>query len=98
MGLPSKYIRVLRLLERCSVQELSDAVDYALDLDITDADSIRVILEHRLEEPMPLFSLDGRPHLKSVQVEQTNVSTYGALMEAPVTVATETTLTEGGAR
>ena len=93
-----EYIRVLRLLERCSVQELANAVDYALDIDITDADSIRVILEHRLEEPMPLFSLDGRPHLKSVQVEQTNVSTYGALMEAPVAVATETTLMEGGVR
>ena len=46
--------------------QLTDAVEYALDLDITDADSIRVILEHRREEPVPLFSLDGRPHLKGV--------------------------------
>lgn len=67
-----EYIRVLRLLERSSVRELVDAVDYALDIDITDADSVRVILEHRREAPMPLFSLDGRPHLKNVHVEQTN--------------------------
>ena len=76
-----EFIRVLRLLEQSSLRELAAAVDYALDIDITDADSVRVILEHRREEPIPLFSLDGRPHLKSVNVESTNVSTYGALME-----------------
>ena len=76
-----EFIRVLRLLERCSIGELADAVDYALDIDITDADSVRVILEHRREEPVPLFSLDGRPHLKSVHVDTTNVATYGELME-----------------
>ena len=76
-----EFIRVLRLLERCSINELAAAVDYALDIDITDADSVRVILEHRREEPVPLFSLDGRPHLKSVNVDTTNVSTYGELME-----------------
>jgi transposase len=76
-----EFIRVLRLLEQASIRELAAAVDYALDIDITDADSIRVILEHRREELTPLFSLDGRPHLKSVHVETTNVSTYGTLME-----------------
>ncbi len=79
-----EYIRVLRLLERSTIRELSAAVEYALDIDITDADSIRVILEHRREEPTPLFSLDGRPHLKTVQVESTNVSVYQALMEVEV--------------
>ena len=90
-----EFIRVLRLLEHCSVRELADAVDYALDIDITDADSVRVILEHRREAPVPLFSLDGRPHLKNVHVEQTDVSTYGALLEA---TSSEPALTKGGAR
>ena len=81
-----EFIRVLRLLERCSIKELADAVDYALDIDITDADSVRVILEHRREEPVPLFSLDGRPHLKSVHVDTTNVATYGELMECSTAV------------
>jgi hypothetical protein len=76
-----EFIRVLRLLEHASVTELATAVDYALDIDITDADSIRVVLEHRREAPTPLFSLDGRPHLKSVHVETTDVSTYRTLME-----------------
>lgn len=75
-----EFIRVLRLLERASLDELADAVDYALDLDIADADSIRVILEHRRESPVALFSLDGRPHLKVIQVEPTNVGVYQSLL------------------
>ena len=75
-----EYIRVLRLLERATVSKLADAVDYALDIDITDAESIRVILEHRRESPISLFSLDGRPHLKAVHVASTDPSVYGALL------------------
>ncbi len=76
-----EYIRVLRLLEQASLAELTEAVEYALDLDVTDADSVRVIVEHRRERPIPLFSLDGRPHLASVQVEPTQVAVYQALLE-----------------
>lgn len=75
-----EFIRVLRLLEHSNLPQLTDAVEYALDLDITDADSIRVILEHRREQPVPLFSLDGRPHLKGVNVEATDVSAYQTLL------------------
>lgn len=75
-----EFIRVLRLLEHSNLPQLTDAVEYALDLDITDADSIRVILEHRREQPVPLFSLDGRPHLKGVTVEPTDVSAYQSLL------------------
>jgi transposase len=77
-----EYIRVLRLLENATVGELAGAVDYALDIDITDAESIRVILEHRRESPVSLFSLDGRPHLKAVHVESTDPGVYGSLLRA----------------
>lgn len=75
-----EFIRTLRLLESCTLKQLADAVDYALDIGIHDADSIRVILEHRRESPVGLFSLDGRPHLKTVAVTETNVSAYQALL------------------
>ena len=75
-----EYIRVLRLLETASIAELADAVDYALDIGISDADSIRVILEHRRESPVGLFSLDGRPHLKTVHVETTDPASYQSLL------------------
>ncbi|WP_218932062.1 Mu transposase domain-containing protein [Adhaeretor mobilis] len=75
-----EYIRALRLLESYSVPELARAIEYALDIGIHDADSIRVILEHRRESPVGLFSLDGRPHLRTVAVTETNVSAYQALL------------------
>jgi hypothetical protein len=75
-----EFIRTLRLLESCSVGQLADAVDYALDIGIHDADSVRVILEHRRESPIGLFSLDGRPHLRAVTIHETDVSAYQALL------------------
>jgi len=75
-----EYIRTLRLLESHSVKELAEAIEYALDIGIHDADSIRVILEHRCEAPVGLFSLNGRPHLRAVSVTETNVSAYQSLL------------------
>lgn len=71
---------MLRLLEKCSLAQLTAAVDYALDIDVIDADSIRTIVEHRSEAPVKLFSLDGRPHLALVRVEATDVASYQALL------------------
>jgi hypothetical protein len=75
------FIRVLRLLEKFSLEQLTQAVDYALDIDVIDADSIRTIVEHRADRPVELFPLDGRPHLAHVRVETTDVSTYQTLLE-----------------
>lgn len=74
------YIRVLRLLEKFSLPQLTAAVEYALDIDVIDADSIRTIVEHRSDQPVELFPLDGRPHLAHVRVETTDVSSYQALL------------------
>ena len=78
------YIQVLRLLERFSLAQLTSAVDYALDIDVIDPDSIRTILEHRADRPVPLFRLDGRPHLAHVRVETTKVAAYQALLAVEV--------------
>lgn len=74
------YIRVLRLLEKFSLPQLTGAIEYALDIDVIDPESIRTIVEHRAEQPVALFSLDGRPHLALVRVETTDVAAYGALL------------------
>ena len=74
------YIRVLRLLEKFSLTQLTEAIDYALDIDVIDADSIRTIVEHRTDQPLELFPLDGRPHLAHVRVETTDVSSYQVLL------------------
>jgi transposase len=75
------FIRVLRLLEKFSLSELTEAVEYALDIDVIDSDSIRTIIEHRADQPVQLFPLDGRPHLAHVRVETTDVASYQALLE-----------------
>ena len=87
------FIRVLRMLETHTLVQLTDAVEYALDRDVIDPDSIRVILDHRADQPTELFKLDGRPHLAGVRVTVTDVSAYGALLSplVPASVATTET-------
>lgn len=75
-----EFIRVLGLLESYRLAQLTDAVEYALDIGIVDPDSIRVVVEHRSTAPVELFSLDGRPELARVQVETTDVSAYQSLL------------------
>jgi hypothetical protein len=74
------FIRVLRLLEKFSLPQLTAAIEYALDIDVIDADSIRTIVEHRADQPVKLFPLDGRPHLAHVCVETTDVASYQVLL------------------
>lgn len=74
------FIGVLRLLEKFELTQLTSAIEYALDIDVIDADSIRTIVEHRADQPLELFSLDGRPQLAQVRVETTDVSAYQALL------------------
>jgi transposase len=74
-----QYIKVLRLLEWADPGELTRAVQRALELGTPDADAVRLILEHRREQPAGLFSLDGRPHLKSLAVPIPDLSAYASL-------------------
>jgi transposase len=74
------FIRVLRLLETFSLTQLTDAVEWALAIGVIDPDGIRLILDHRADRPVPVFSLDGRPHLAGVRVATTDVSAYGVLL------------------
>jgi hypothetical protein len=75
-----EYVRVLRLLETFSLAELTAAIEYALDIGVIDAAAVRVIAEHRKESPVALFSLDGRPHLRLVNFQATDVSAYASLL------------------
>jgi hypothetical protein len=77
-----RYIQVLRLLESCSMRELTSAVERALELGTHHHDAVRLILEHRREQPMGLFCLEGRPHLKSVRVAEPDLHSYATLLNA----------------
>jgi transposase len=74
-----EFIKVLRLLESASVEELAAAVEKALSFGAADADAVRLVLEHRRERPVTLFRLDGRPHLSAVQVAKPDLAAYRSL-------------------
>jgi transposase len=75
-----EYIKVLRLLEKASIHELAEAVAQTLAIGAIGYDAVRVILQNRQERPVGLFCLDGRPHLKLVQVETPDLGAYRALV------------------
>jgi len=75
-----EFIKVLRLLETHSLTALKIAVQHALQIGTTNSDAVRLILEYQQEEPISLFCLDGRPHLKLVRVAQTDISVYQSLL------------------
>jgi transposase len=74
-----EFIKVLRLMERTSLTNLTGAVEVALRIGATSADAVALILYHRAEQPVGLFSLDGHPHLKSVQIDPPDLTRYAAL-------------------
>jgi len=74
-----QFIKVLRLLEQCTLGELTGAVEYALSIGANSADAVRLILQARQEQPVDLFCLDGRPHLKSVRVPPPDLEAYRSL-------------------
>jgi len=74
-----EYIKVLRLLEKAAVDELAGAVTVALDIGATGSDAIALILAHRQERPVGLFSLDGHPHLESFVIDPPDLGVYDTL-------------------
>ena len=81
-----EFIKVLRLLESHSVTSLKRAVQHGLEINVTSSDAIRLIIEFQKEEPIALFSLDGRPHLKLVRAAQTDISVYQSLLTEGTTL------------
>ena len=74
-----EFIKVLRLMEKATLGQLAAAVEQALAMGATGSDVVACILYTRSERPVGLFSLDGHPHLKSVDVEDPDLTAYRAL-------------------
>lgn len=75
-----EFIKVLRLLESAPLPALAQAVEYALEVGATSADAVRLILEHRREQPVGLFRLDGHLHLQAVRVQAPDLRAYRTLV------------------
>jgi len=76
-----EYIAVLRLLERHRVLRLKVAVERALDLGCPRKELIEQYL-YGENRDLPHFRLDGRDHLKVVEVRCTDPGDYGSLLGA----------------
>ena len=74
-----EYIKVLRLLEKTTIRQLADAIEQCLAINALSVDAVRIILEARREQPVGLFSLDERPHLRLVRVQPPDLGAYRAL-------------------
>lgn len=75
-----ELIQIFKLLEQHSLADLTRAVERALRGNALTRDALAQFLIPR-EDPRPtLFSLDGREHLRQVQVAQTEVAAYAALV------------------
>ena len=74
-----EFIKVLRLLESCDLEELARAVDRALQIGALTVEAVRLLLQDGREKPMKYFRLDGRPHLQGQEVPPPKLAIYDTL-------------------
>lgn len=75
-----EYIRVLKLLAEHSLTEVGHAIERALRCNALIRDAIAQFLIPQEDWRQGTFRLDGREHLRQVQVAQTEVAAYAALV------------------
>ncbi len=74
------FIQVLMLLEKYPIARLAKAVTKALNWGAIRPDAVRQFLFDDPDLRRTAFKLDGREHLKAVNVAGTDVSAYGDLL------------------
>jgi len=75
-----EYIGVLRLLERYSLAELGRAIERGLGCNALSRDAIAQFLIPQEDWRLTPFRLEGREHLRQVQVANTDVGAYAELV------------------
>lgn len=75
-----EYIKTLRLLEKNSMGRLTRAVKKAVQMEIYTRDAVAQLIYSPEYYRRTTFSLDGREHLRRVQVARTDLSAYRELM------------------
>jgi hypothetical protein len=75
-----EYIRVLRLLESHSLDEVRRAVERGLLCNALIRDAIAQFLIPQEDWRQTTFRLEGREHLRQVQVSNTDVTAYADLV------------------
>jgi transposase len=75
-----EFIKTMQLLEKHPMDRLTRAVEKAVQMEIYTRDAVAQLLYPREDYRLTTFSLDGREHLRRVQVARTDLSAYRELM------------------
>ena len=76
-----EYIRILRLLEHFTLEQLARGIERALASNTTAYEGVRLYVECATTVPVELFVLDGRPLLQQVKLPEPNIQEYSTLLE-----------------
>jgi len=75
-----EYVQVLRLLETFALEEVTQAIEDALQLGTISFDAVRHLLLCRIERRPPRLDMENYPHLPLAQVHTTQATDYMALL------------------
>ena len=76
-----EYVQVLRLLETFSFDEVTHAIEDALELGTIGFDAVKHLLLCRIERRPPRLDMENYPHLPPAQVRTTQAADYMTLLE-----------------
>jgi transposase len=75
-----EYVQVLRLLETFALDEVTRAIDDALQLGTISFDAVKHLLLCRIERRPPRLDMENYPHLPMARVRTTQASDYMSLL------------------
>jgi hypothetical protein len=75
-----EYVQVLRLMETFAIDEVTHAIEDALQLGTISFDAVKHLLLCRIERRPPRLDMENYPHLPLAQVRTTQASDYMALL------------------
>jgi transposase len=78
-----EYVQVLRLLETFKLEELTQAIEDALELGTLGFDAVKHLLLCRIERRPPRLDMENYPHLPPAQVRATLATDYMSLLAMP---------------
>jgi hypothetical protein len=76
-----EYVQVLRLLETFAIDEVTHAIEDALQLGTIGFDAVKHLLLCRIERRPPRLDMENYPHLPLAQVRTTQAADYMTLLD-----------------
>jgi transposase len=78
-----EYVQVLRLLETFAIDEVTHAIEDALELGTIGFDAVKHLLLCRIDRRPPRLDMENYPHLPLAQVRTTQAADYMTLLDTP---------------